>query len=251
MKNAIDFVRFALSHAKRETIPMGAQLPLDISECGSEPWEYLFGTTGNKVTKDLLERKFNDYYSKRGWSRAEYNTATENWAEKKTTVCDCQGLLDVYLGMDVNSNYCYSCWCTEKGRINSIDRPFVLGEAVFYSSNNERMTHVGFICGFLAGEPLVVEARGIRYGVCVTKLSERPFNYRGLVTKQLIYDEDCYDEQIILFVTKPMIQGDAIKSLQTALNSLGYYCGAADGKCGVLTMNGVNEFVEAHCAHSV
>lgn len=30
MKNAIDFVRFALSHAKRETIPAGAQIPLDI-----------------------------------------------------------------------------------------------------------------------------------------------------------------------------------------------------------------------------
>lgn len=45
MKNAIDFVRFALSHAKRETIPAGAQIPLDIEECGTSPWEYLFGTT--------------------------------------------------------------------------------------------------------------------------------------------------------------------------------------------------------------
>ena len=35
MKNAIDFVRFALSHAKRETIPAGAQIPLDIEECGT------------------------------------------------------------------------------------------------------------------------------------------------------------------------------------------------------------------------
>ena len=49
MKNAIDFVRFALSHAKRETIPAGAQIPLDIEECGTSPWEYLFGTTGNIV----------------------------------------------------------------------------------------------------------------------------------------------------------------------------------------------------------
>ena len=53
MKNAIDFVRFALSHAKRETIPAGAQIPLDIEECGTSPWEYLFGTTGNIVTQDL------------------------------------------------------------------------------------------------------------------------------------------------------------------------------------------------------
>lgn len=58
MKNAIDFVRFALSHAKRETIPAGAQIPLDIEECGTSPWEYLFGTTGNIVTQDLLNRRF-------------------------------------------------------------------------------------------------------------------------------------------------------------------------------------------------
>ena len=250
MKNAIDFIRFALSHAKRESIPLGAQLPLDISECGTEPWEYLYGTTGHKVTKDLLDRKFNDYYSKKGWTRASFDQATENWAEKKVTVCDCQGLLDVYLGMDVNSNYCYSCWCTDKGSLSSINRPYVIGEGVYFSNSDSRMTHVGFVCGFLNGEPLVVEARGLRFGVCVTKLSERPWTHRGIISKQLIYDEDCHDEQIRLTVTSPMIQGEAIKSLQSALNSLGYYCGSVDGKCGVLTMGGVNEFVEAHCAHS-
>ena len=58
MKNAIDFVRFALSHAKRETIPAGAQIPLDIEECGTSPWEYLFGTTGNIVTQDRLTDVF-------------------------------------------------------------------------------------------------------------------------------------------------------------------------------------------------
>ena len=42
MKNAIDFVRFALSHAKRETIPAGAQIPLDIEECGTSPLTDVF-----------------------------------------------------------------------------------------------------------------------------------------------------------------------------------------------------------------
>ena len=64
MKNAIDFVRFALSHAKRESIPLGAELPLDIEECGTEPWEYLFGTTGVVVTQELLERRFDSFYKK-------------------------------------------------------------------------------------------------------------------------------------------------------------------------------------------
>lgn len=116
MKNAIDFVRFALSHAKRETIPAGAQIPLDIEECGTSPWEYLFGTTGNIVTQDLLNRRFSEYYSKRGWTRERFDRATENWAARRVTVCDCQGLLDVFVGVDVNAHYCYAAWCTEKGR---------------------------------------------------------------------------------------------------------------------------------------
>ena len=247
MKNAIDFIRFALSHAKRETVPVGAQLPLDIEECGTEPWEYLFGTTGLKVTDEILNRKYKEYYRFKGWSRESYDLVTENWAARQVIATDCQGMLSVYLGMDVNPNFCYMCWCTKKGLISSIERPFVLGEAVFFRNNENRMCHIGFICGFLDGEPLVVEARGLRFGVCVTKLSERPWSHRGLIAKQLIYDENCYDEQIRLSVQKPMIQGDAVLHLQKALNSLGYYCGNADGKCGNLTMNGIREFVEAHC----
>lgn len=250
MKNAIDFVRFALSHAKRETIPAGAQIPLDIEECGTSPWEYLFGTTGNIVTQDLLNRRFSEYYSKRGWTRERFDRATENWAARRVTVCDCQGLLDVFVGVDVNAHYCYAAWCTEKGEISGIGRPYVLGEAVFIQGSSERMTHVGYVCGFLNGEPLIVEARGLNFGVCVTKFSDRPWTHRGLVSKQLIYTENCYDEQIILTVRRPMIQGDAIKHLQTALNALGYYCGSVDGKCGKLTMRGVNEFVEMHSLYA-
>ena len=246
MKNAIDFVRFALSHCKRESIPEGAELPLDIEECGTEPWEYLFGTTGNIVTRELLEQRFKCYYSKKGWSGESYRNATESWVLGKVRACDCQGLLDVYIGTDVNANYCYIAWCSDKGALNEVDRSYQLGEAVFYRNPDGRMSHVGWVCGFLNGEPLVVEARGIRFGVVVAKLSERPWTHRGLVTRQLIYDENRYDEQVVLSVTKPMIQGDAIKNLQRALNSLGYYCGGVDGKCGRQTMIGVKEFVEAH-----
>ena len=181
MKNAIDFVRFALSHAKRETIPAGAQIPLDIEECGTSPWEYLFGTTGNIVTQDLLNRRFSEYYSKRGWTRERFDRATENWAARRVTVCDCQGLLDVFVGVDVNAHYCYAAWCTEKGEISGIGRPYVLGEAVFIQGSSERMTHVGYVCGFLNGEPLIVEARGLNFGVCVTKFSDMSLQVRDTV----------------------------------------------------------------------
>ena len=78
MKNAIDFIVFALTHAKPESIPEGAQLPIEVEECGSEPWEYLYGTTGHKISQSLLDERFEHYYKSKGWTREAYDIATEN-----------------------------------------------------------------------------------------------------------------------------------------------------------------------------
>ena len=248
MKNAIDFIRFALSHAKAETIPFGAKLPLDPDECGTSPWEFLPGTAGDRVTEEMLETVFNKYYANKGWTREHFDHLTDNFVRTRAVAASSQGLLTAYTGMEATPNYCYSAWCTEKGELDAVKRPFALGEAVFFKDEDGRAVHTGFICGSMDGEPLVVEARGLAAGVSVSRLSERPWTHRGLCTRQLIYDEDCYDEQIVLYVRKPMIQGEAIRRLQQALNALGYYCGRADGKCGEQTMRGVREFVDTHCA---
>lgn len=246
MKNAVDFIIFALSHAKAESVPDGAKLPISIDECGVEPWEYLYGTTGFTVTRPLLDERYENFYKKKGWTREAYDIATENWAALHRKATDCQGLLDAFLGTDVTANYCYTAWCTERGAIGDVARPYELGEGLFYMNGEGRMSHVGFVCGFLNGEPLAVEARGIRFGVVVTKFSDRPWTHRGLITRRLSYDPEYRDEQVVLSVTRPMIQGESILHLQKALNALGYYCGTADGKCGRLTMSGVDAFVRAH-----
>ena len=246
MKNALDFICFALSHAKQETVPEEARLPISREECGVEPWEYLYGTTGFAVTEALLDERFEHFYSKKGWSREAFDMVTKDWPAMRRRATDCQGLLDSFLGTDVTANYCYSAWCTEKGSVEEIERPYQLGEALFYRNGEGRMTHVGFVCGFYCGEPLTVEARGVRFGVVVTRFSERPWTHRGLVTAKLSYDGELSDEKTVLSVKRPMIQGERIEHLQKALNALGYYCGKADGKCGRLTMNGVKEFARAH-----
>lgn len=248
MKNAIDFIVFALTHAKYESIPEGASLPIDKEECGKEPWEYLYGTTGTPVSQALLDERFEHFYKKKGWTREAFDIATENWVQLKRKASDCQGLLDSFLKTDVTANYCYSAWCTERGSVDEIERPFEIGEALFYMNPEGRMTHVGFVCGFLNGEPLAVEARGIRFGVVVTRFSERPWTHRGLVTEKLSYDKEYRDEPVVLKVKSPMIQGESIEHLQRALNALGYYCGRPDGKCGRVTMSGVREFVSRHAA---
>lgn len=246
MKNAKDFVRFALYHAKAETIPAGAVLPLDAEECGRDPWEYLPGTAGEAVSEELLEGRFNDYYRHFGWTRERFDHMTENFVVKGVHACDSQGLLSAFTGLAATPNFCYSAWCTDKGEIGKIRRPYAIGEALFFSDEDGRKVHTGFVCGMLGGEPLVVEARGLGFGVCVTRLGERPWTHRALITKQLLYDESCYDEQIVLSLKSPMIQGEAVRALQLALNQLGYFCGAADGKCGENTMMAVRDFVDAH-----
>lgn len=246
MQNATDFIKYALTHAKRESIPEDARLPMDRDDCGLEPWEYLYGTTGWLVTKELLDERYEHFYKNKGWSRAAFDIATENWAALKRRAVDCQGLLDSFLKTDVTADYCYSAWCTDKGAIEDVDRKYEIGEALFYRNTDGRMTHVGFVCGFLKGEPLAVEARGIRYGVVVSKFSERPWTHRGKVTRKLSYDNEFRDEPIVLKLQKPMIQGEMILDLQKGLNALGYYCGKADGKCGKLTISGVRAFVAAH-----
>ena len=246
MKNALDFIVFALTHAKQESIPEGAKLPIEIDECGREPWEYLYGTTGHKVTKALLDERYEHFYKSKGWTREAYDRVTADWPALKRSATDCQGLLDNFLGTDVTANYCYSAWCTAKGSIETVERPYEIGEALFYRNAEGRMTHVGFVCGYLNGEPLAVEARGIRFGVVVTKLSERPWTHRGLVTSKLSYDHEYRDEPVLLEVKTPMIQGECIAYLQKALNALGYYCGTPDGRCGRITMSGVREFAAKH-----
>ena len=248
MKTALDFIVFALSHVKPESIPKGAKLPIGAEECGAEPWEYLYGTTGNKVTGALLDERYEHYYSRKGWTREAFDLVTADWPTLKRRAADCQGLLDAFLGTDVTANYCYSAWCTEKGPIDEIERPYQAGEALFYRNSEGRMSHVGFVCGFLNGEPLTVEARGVRFGVVVTKFSDRVWTHRGLITAKLSYDTEFRDEPLLLERKKPMIQGECIEHLQRALNALGYYCGSPDGKCGRITMSGVREFAVRHAA---
>lgn len=96
-----EFVAWALSHAKRASVPNGAVLCVDPQNVGRDgEWEYLYGTTGRRVTQSLLDERYANYYSRKGWTRAEYDRATSGWIERGVTVCDCQGLEDYYSGSD-------------------------------------------------------------------------------------------------------------------------------------------------------
>lgn len=189
-----DFIRWALTHAKAGSIPLGAELLIPAGDCGTDPWEYLFGTSGKVATSSVLEERWRNYYSLNGWRRKDYDRITRDWAANRQMVADCQGLLDAYCTMvlgirtDLSAHGNYTKWCSEKGRIAKLSRPYVIGEAVFRASNAGIMKHVGWVCGFTSdGEPLVVEERGLSYGCVVTRLSVRNWTHRGIMDKRFVY----------------------------------------------------------------
>ena len=219
-----DFIAWALSHAKD----------------GSEPWQYLYGSVKVQPTQATLDRYYDNHY-KSQMTRERYDQLTADW-DRNGYATDCEGLLDAYLTYecgektDINANYNYTAWCTDKGRVEDINRGYVVGEAVFMANSAGKMTHIGWVCGFDGScEPLVVEARGIAYGVVVTRFYDRKWTHRGLMTKKFDYTEE---EPMMRFeVTSPMQQGMTFAKMQDVLNDCGYtdYDGKpleADGKWG-------------------
>lgn len=222
MENVLNFIKFALSHAAKNTLPKGANVPFNVGEDGA--WKYLWGCRGQLVTDELLRYKYDKVYYKE-MSRAEYDKATKGWVDEKTHACDCQGLLDAYLHIDKSANQNYNEFCTEKGLIAAINRPFVIGEAVFNGSDAKK-THVGWVCGFLKNDVLVVESRGFKFGVVITQMSKRPWKYRGLMTKKFTYTDDYPLPDPVEFVfyrdLKKGCDGDDVIELKKLLIEHGY-----------------------------
>ena len=260
MTNVLNFIRWALTHVNPDTVPSGAVLANGTAaNVGTEPWHYLYGTVKSKTTAERIEERWRNHYSKT-WTREAYDRATACMSPGDFAT-DCQGLLDAYLTYelgektDINADYNYRKWCTGKGKISEIERPYKLGEAVFMANSRGKMSHVGWICGLdLDGELLVVEARGLSYGVVITRLEDRPWTHRGLMTKKFDYKEE--QPMATKFeVIKPMLKGDGVKEMQKALNVNGYTDDngnklVEDGKWGSKSQAAFRKLLEAHTQES-
>lgn len=245
MKTNLDFVGFVMTHAKNK-YPNGVYYaPASI---GSDRWEYLFGCTGEEVTQTLLDERWENHYSKK-MTIEQYRIYTKGWVERHTHAVDCQGLLDVFVSNNVTADYCYRTWCKEKGLIEN-NVPFLstsnaAGTAVFVPNDENKMTHVGFIIGRDSdGIPLIGEARGIAYGVTVTRLNERPFIYWGRPSKVLEYPSaNIIPAKMPISDIKTAPENtDRITALQIALTANGYPV-TVDGKIGKQTRAALKEFI--------
>lgn len=254
MYNVYDFISWALTKVDPSTILKSAEFPIPKDKCGTDPWHYLFGTVRVHTNEYWLNERYEGYY-KKYYTRDEYDALTKGWKATEWAT-DCQGLLDAYLTYecndktDINANMNYTSWCTDKGAIKDIDRPYVIGEAVFMqNAAATKMTHVGWVCGFLtSGEALVVEARGIKYGVVVTKMSARNWTHRGLMTTKFEYTEPKV-EPYVFKLQRPYLNGDECALMQDTLNRLGYRTDGGDlldtdGKWGPLSQSVLETFIE-------
>ena len=261
MTNVLDFIRWALTHVNPDTVPSGAVLANGTAtNVGAEPWHYLYGSVRTSTTAARIAERWENFYSSHGWSKEGYDDATAKM-QPDDYATDCQGLLDAYLTYvqgektDVNADYNYRKWCTGKGKTSEIERSYELGEALFMANIRGKMKHIGWICGLdVDGEPLVVEARGLNYGVVITRLEDRPWTHRGLMTKKFDYKED--EPMAIKFeVIKPMLKGDGVEAMQKALNATGYTDDngnklVEDGKWGSKSQAAFRKLLEAHTQES-
>ena len=152
----------------------------------------------------------------------------------------------------------YRYWCTEKRTATNNYGSYTIGDALFMANSKGKMTHVGWVCGFThTGEPLVVEARGLAYGVVITRLTERPWTHTGRMTVKFNYEES--EEQTMVKAkfeaASPMHTGAAYKAMQTALNAAGYTDGDGktlmeDGKWGTKSQTAFTAMIADYSTHS-
>ena len=151
---------------------------------------------------------------------------------------DCSGLIVCYLlsrehiKADINAAGLY-------GICAPIERTQLLAGDLVFRHNGVRVHHVGVY----VGENMVIHSKGRDVGVVKEHINNNGEAYWNKYGRLSMLQEG--DEDMAKVITKSM-KGSDIKTLQTALNELGYSCGAADGIAGDKTMRAIQDFAAAH-----
>lgn len=204
--------------------------------------------------RTLSEWYFSGQYSGTQLTKARY------WRDHAARVFDCQGLADCYVTeragvgkVNVRARDNYADWCGVKGAGAIPAEKRQRGAAVFIH-NGSYVSHVGYLVSPVdadrpAGDWLVVEARGVMYGVVTTRLSARGWNRWGLMDKY--FDYAATPEAPVplpgMRLLKRGCTGEDVRRLQTSLLELGYDLPkyGADGQYGQETEAAVRQLQRA------
>lgn len=235
---------------------------------------YLMGSYGQNPRTgylDLSITKCKPAWEPDGWYYSQYKNSAQHakalyWRKNSKRVFDCQGLCESYY--EIKTGVCvntyarnnYATWCDPKGKGLIPTKYRVPGACVFWGNTASDIHHVGYlykpvVSGKPEGDWYIIEARGVMYGVVMTKLNERKPNFWGWATKYFVYDDaDSVSLAPVEAPTnyRPLLrngsENEYVKVLQTCLIELGYDCGrwGADGDFGDATELAVKKFQKDH-----
>lgn len=221
---------------------------------------YIMGATGQDPSKWGTNSWWFTQYTGKQRTKALY------WRTHAKRVWDCNGMAEGiykdYAGVDINTKarYNYANWCGIKGSgMIRADRR-VPGAAVFWGTSADAIHHVGYLykpvsANKPAGDWYIIEARGVNYGVVMTRLNSRKPDYWGWMTKYFDYTGSAS----VVTPTRALgerelkkgMKGDDVVELQTILISLGFDLPryGADGEFGSETEKSVKYFQKAYGLH--
>ena len=205
---------------------------------------YVWGAQGECVS-NMSGSEAQNWIRKMETSTTNANRAIDfmkKSAKNPLYAFDCSGLIMKFLmergyyKSDMSSRGLYSA-------CEKIDRSDLEPGDLVFRHNGERIHHVGVY----VGDNMVIESKGRDDGVVMRLIDASGKSYWNRYGRlAVITDEEVSDKPIVVTMTDPMMRGAEIKVLQTALNSLGYDCGTADGIAGKKTLAAIAQFVEAH-----
>lgn len=232
---------------------------------------YIMGARGQNPRTGYLDLSVPESQCKSSWKPSGYyytqytgsqRTKALYWREHATRVWDCngmsEGIYEIHTGVNIDSKarYNYAQWCDPNGKGMIPTAYRVPGAAVFWSdSGASSIHHVAYLYkpvndGHPEGDWYIIEARGVMYGVVMTKLLSRKPNFWGLMTKY--YDYEAAYEPVVPHLGDRILrngdEGEDVKEMQTDLIRLGYDCGkwGADGDFGDATEMAVRRFQTEH-----
>lgn len=259
----------------------------DIYEAYKRKDGYIMASTGQNPKTgyhDLSVTTVKSAWKPTGWYYSQYTNQKQHdqaiyWRDHATRVWDCQGLADgvyeIHTGtkIDVRARDNYAGWCEPKGSGMIPVKYRVPGACVFWGDAGKPSTihHVGYLYkpvteGHPEDDWYIIEARGVMYGVVMTKLYGRKPNYWGWMVKYYDYsDYSVVDTPVQIVEPTPAstpapstsqtklyfnrnlktgCKGDDVKALQEALISMGYDLSryGADGDFGKETAAAVKAF---------
>lgn len=217
---------------------------------------YIMGSQGQNPKKWAANSWWFTQYD----GNAKQKSKALYWREHAARVWDCNGMSEGiykdYTGVDINTKarYNYSGWCNPKGSGMIPTQYRVPGAAIFWGDTASAIHHVAYLYKpVVANKPdgdwYIIEARGVMYGVVMTRLYERKPNYWGLMSKYYDYsDTTSAPVEAPITIYHPLLrngsENEYVKILQTYLIDLGYDLGrwGADGDFGDQTEIAVKKF---------